>query len=232
MDAVGFRVRNKDKILQIDGQYKNHALLQKVTLQPTNQVFGDNSLRYIDIPIPQSSTIPLLALRCDFYCFYTMADASTYRIFTKRTPSTEAPPTVDVYIFGDPPATTASGGIGFRVRNQVSGAVVFDSNYKYLRVLGYYTNTSATPSSPITFPGRKVALVQGVRSYGAFKDRSGFVVIDSTYSGVMSTPSESAAVYQYIIVRSFNLPWDGGSYPRYDYSSLSNSFMVIDVTNF
>lgn len=232
MEEVGFRVRNKDRIVQIDGLYKNHALLYKATVQPLESVFGDNSLRYIDIPIPASKFTPLVALRCDFACFYTQVNETIFRIFSRRTPSTETPPTVEVFVFGDPPSEVPPGAVGLRVRSKLTGEIVFDSNYKYLKVLGHYVNRETPVSDPIKFPGRKVAVVQGVRSYGAFTDRSGFVIIDSTYSGIITTPTQDSALYRYAIVRSFNLPWDGGSYPRYDFSSHANSYMVVDVTGF
>lgn len=232
MEIVGLRVRNKDRVVQIDGMYKNHALLKKQTVQPTESVFGDNSLRYVDIQIPPTKNLPLVALRSDFACFYTMVDINTIRVFTKRTPATDPPPQADVYIFGDPPAAAAPGSIGLRVRSNITGEVVYDSTYKYLRVLGHYVDTTASLDNPLKFPGKKVAVVQGVRSYGAFKDRSNFIVIDSIYSGVITTIGLDAVSYRYLLVRSFNLPWDGGSYPRYDFSSRANSFTVIDVTGY
>ncbi|AGL85554.1 hypothetical protein [Pseudomonas protegens] len=229
MSEIGFRVRNQNRAIQIDSRFRNHCLLSQGRVVPaTSGEFGN--IKYTDVPMPQSSTPQIVAIRGNNPTFYVM-NGQYVRIFSVT--NTGAPQGfADYYIFGTP-NSDEGGKPGMRIRNRHTGETVYNSLRKYIRIL----NSSALPGANTGSiqVGRKCALIQNTRGYGARKQRTGpngTIVIEDVKSTFIITPTDNTWEHRSGIVANINRPWDGQGFAEYNFSQFQASVTIIDVTGY
>jgi len=132
--ALGVRVRNSSGFIQIDGNYRNAALVAKHVITPTGSA-NQNGMYYTSLTI--TAINPFLV----GYTGNTNNDMSisfvsrtgnswSFHIFTRTLAA------VEIYHFDNMSiAQVANVNVGIRIRNVNTGEVVFDSRCKYMRVI-------------------------------------------------------------------------------------------------
>ncbi|MFK0309738.1 hypothetical protein ACIQUF_00700 [Pseudomonas sp. NPDC090233] len=166
MAEYGLRIKNANGFVQIDGTYANLALVEKLTLTATSQAGGPNGIIYFitrDFPGYTTATIALSMPNNVAVCWSGQLINGVLRVTFWAT--TQNP--FEVYVFD-----VASRGqrfainYGLVVKNKATGAVVFDSRMKYMRVLEAVSGKSTDGSFPTTdrsYPAlKKVAVIQSV----------------------------------------------------------------------
>ncbi|MCX2891860.1 hypothetical protein OO258_26890, partial [Pseudomonas sp. DCB_BI] len=164
--ALSFCRRHANGFVQIDGTYSNLALVERLTLTATSQAGGPNGVIYYivrDFPGYTTPTIALSMANNVGVCWSGQLVNGVLRVTfwaTARNP-------FEVYVFD-----VASRGqrfainYGLVVKNKTTGAVVFDSRMKYMRVLGTVSGRSTNGSFPTTdrsYPAlKKIAVIQCV----------------------------------------------------------------------
>lgn len=235
---VGLRVRNKNRVLQIDGEYKNHELVSVGTYAMAST---DNGLWgvFADIPVPPGRTNALIAVsKQDRGVYVKKLNSSTFRIFAGQNTSATSG-SVKVYMFAEPIQRASTGKIGLIVRSRITGQVVYDSSFKYLRILGFVQVNLAMPidanvpptSASFNYPGKEVAIIQCLRPYGRRQNPSGNpqlpVGVFGFFGGTMRTPDLSTALIEHRVIASAVGP--NGS----DVASQTlGAYIVVDVTNY
>jgi hypothetical protein len=225
---IGMRIRNNGNILQVDGNYQNMEVSAQGTAT-TSGSYGGTSEMYADIPIPSGRGNSLLAVygaTAAVYC--KKQDANTFRVFSQAS----TPATFTYYLFSTPQAV--SGGVGLKIRNNTTGAVLFNSRYKYLRVLDYLTGTLAIDSAiSRQYPGKKVAIIQTLRPFHIKIDSGGTsqqpAGVFTFRSGQMTNPQSDTATVTFGISFVF-----GGPVQVTPVANGMNSigYLVIDVTGY
>lgn len=229
-DVVGFRVRNKDKILQIDGSYQCQELVSVNTYTMSSK---DNDILgyYAAISVPSGRTNPLVAVSGSSQGVYVKKmSSSVFRIYSGN--NLDEARTVKVYIFADP-VNASGGGIGLVVRNRVTGNVVYNSNNKYIRILGFTpVSLGLNQSFSTTYSGRNIAIVQSVRPYARKTDTGGPpnqpIGLFGFFSGVMKSPDSSTCVIEHRAVASAV----GGNVGNTLYTSPWGTYLIVDVTGY
>lgn len=232
MSEIGFRLKNSARSIQIDSQFRNHCLLAKGRVTPSQTGDFDSSLRFEDVPLPLSTTPCIVAIRANNPAFYVMVEGHAVRLFSK-TRTMEPRGWVDYFIFGTPFADPG-GRPGLRIRNRLTGETVYNSLRKYLRVIRTYTGNEQ--NSGEIGAGRVCALVQNLRSYGARKQKAagtnGSIIIEDVKSSTIKTPTDNSWEHRSGTVAQATRPWDGMSFHEYNYQQAQRSVTVIDVTDF
>ncbi len=191
-DLVGLRVRGSGGVLQIDGNFFNLALKQKGLL---SVVFQPDGYGYANLQVVASSKA-LIAFLCPNMCFLrTMSIGSGVINCQFRAINGSS---IQWFLFDDP-STMSIGNqkLGLIVRNRITQKVVFDSRYKYMKVLQSYSSSNyATPPAFYSFPGRAVAIVQGQLSYAITHDYIGQPPngIDVAQFEAVTTSSQNGSV--------------------------------------
>ena len=163
--AYGFRVRNANGFIQIDGTYRNAALVAKYTITPGN-VSNPNGMYLTDFTIPNGIN-PLIVGATpsggNNICMSLLSRSGnswTYRIATtSRNP-------IELYHFDNMSLAAVAGTVGMRVRNINTGEVVFDSRCKYMRVLDFLAGKETLPNFPSqtkSYGVAKVGVLQATR---------------------------------------------------------------------
>lgn len=173
---VGLRVRNSARILQIDGEYQNHELVSKTDylIPPpgsTSDMWGPS----VDVAFPSGRTDPLIAIRTEAAAgvYVVRVGASSFRVY-RGSGNLTGNVAFTAYIFAAPIERSGAGLVGLVVRSMATGKVVYNSNYRYLRVLNFASvnlpmpaNAQETPPSAVfTHGGKTVAIAQCVRPNG------------------------------------------------------------------
>lgn len=136
--SYGLRVVNDTNAVQIDQDYRNYVLLNKITVTSVDATtagvafttYGCTWVSYTTV-----STKSLLAFRSDYPVAIMDATVSgTQTVYKIGVVAGYVP--ITIYEFGPAPAST--DGYGLRVWNG-SSEVVFDSNYHYMRIVDYWT---------------------------------------------------------------------------------------------
>lgn len=227
--AVGLRVRNSSNILQIDGTYQNLELYATGTI--TMNLDDNNLGAYAEVACPAGKFSPVLAVKtASEGVFVIRHSASVFRIYVGARVYTK---TVTYYLFTES-GPVSPGGVGLIVRNENTGAVVYNSNKKYLRVLQPVVGAIAVDGSlSYSFPGKSIAIVQGLRpnyrniTSGGPVGQPVFVI--TLKSGTMRTPDASTAVLDY---RTFiTLTGFGSIAPSTDAMGNCN-YLIVDVTGY
>ncbi|MCU7649483.1 hypothetical protein [Pseudomonas piscis] len=230
VDLVGFRVRNQNKILQIDGRYENQELVSVDTYVMSsrdNDIFGC----YAAVNVPSGRKNPIIAVSGSAQGVYIKRiSAGLFYIYSG---SGDDKRTVRVYIFADPYPVSVGGSVGLVVRNRVTGTVVYNSNNKYIRVLGFESvSLGLYKSASATFPGKTIAIIQGVRPYARKTDDGGPpnqpVGLFGFFSGIIKSPDTST----YIIEHRGVANAVGGRAGNTLSVSPWGSYLVIDVTGY
>ncbi|UOL48387.1 hypothetical protein [Pseudomonas phage Almagne] len=163
VDTVGFRVRNQDRVLQIDGTYTNMEFKSKGTLTPSQQ--SNDILGYFaDVQSPSPTAVIAVVGQGDGVYVKKMPNGN-FRVYAGRSLPSQVTP-FTYYIFDKASNTDLGGGFGFVVRSRITGQVVFNSNRRYLRILDMI-NATVLPdeSSTFSYPGKSIAPIQCRKSY-------------------------------------------------------------------
>lgn len=241
-DIVGIAVRNQNRILQIDGEYQNHELVYKAEYtvpdwDSTNDMWGG----FIDVIVPPNRENVVMAIKTLAPSgLYTIKISNTsYRIYRGSTNPLSGGIPVTVYFFATPIENNQPGGIGIVVRSRTSGKIVFNSNYRYLRILQfapvdlYVPQNAQDPPSTATFSfvDKTVAIVQCVRPNGRRQTPGGTpqqpISIFGFFSGTMRTDGAGTATITHRVISSAIGPW-GSSVA----SQTFGTYMIIDVTGY
>jgi hypothetical protein len=118
---------------QIDGSYKNLAVVRSGTLTPVKDetVFAGPNVYVVDIPVSPSSG-EILAVSCEskFTLLWNTNSNAIYRVFG-QTP-------VKYYVFN---TNAPLSNYGFQVLNPTTQEVVFDATWKVFNVADIKTST-------------------------------------------------------------------------------------------
>lgn len=237
-DRVGLRIRNSSRIVQIDGEYKNHELVSVGTYAMSTV---DSGLwgAYVDIAVPPARSNALIAVsKADRGVYVKKINQNTFRVFAgQNTASTSG--SVKVYIFAEPIQRPSTGLLGLIVRSKLTGDVVYNSNYRYLRILGfvsvdlYMPQDANVPPSSATFnyPGKEVAIIQCLRPYGRRQSPGGNpqlpIGIFGFFGGTMRTPDPTTALIEHRVIAAAVGP------PGTDVAAQTlGAYIVVDVSNF
>lgn len=124
-----------------------------------------------------------------------------------------------LFVFGTPDQTEASGGYGLKVYDK-NGIIVYDSNKKYMRVVGVGTESGAN----YTLSGKNYAVVEASQWLPKYKndlDCMFYTRVDEVYKSdtvvTLSTENAFAPLYADIVFNTMPL--------------LSGCF-ILDVTNY
>lgn len=235
---VGMRVRNKDRILQIDGEYQNHELVLVADYNLTGTAGGLGGPT-ADVSVPAGRTNAIIAVaKADRGVYVKKIDASTFRIFAGNNQAGSSG-TVRVYMFAVPIERTSTGLVGLVIRSRLTGAVVYNSNYKYLKILKFFTvdlympqDANVPPSSvSYDFPGKSVAIIQCLRPYGRRQVAGGTPQQPNSvfgfFSGTMRTPVPTTATIEHRVTASAVGP------PGSSVTSMTlGAYIVVDVTSY
>lgn len=227
--AEGFRVRNSANILQIDGIYQNLELLFKATLT----LSLSNSIGcYNDIVVPANKVNALIALYdTGTGCYIQVSSSGVYRVYSELSQKGK---TIEYFLFAEPNDSPQIGGVGFVVRNPNTAKVIFHSARRYFRVMQTFIGDIPIDTQiSVSFPGRKIAILQCMRvrywrfDTGGTGGTPSFVV--TIRSGVMRVDGAGNAIVQNKIVAQLGGPGGGtAGTDNFPYGS----YMFIDVTNF
>lgn len=152
---AGVQITNEQGTFQIDGEYRNYALVNK-------QSIVTGALASIDVTYTAQSTAfpPILAIHCQqgFIISGPSVSGSTYtwRVHKYSTAST----ILDCYIYGPPPQEGAT--FGCQVFNE-SSVLCFDATFKYFKALGQNAGSHNGSDEQFTtdYPqAQKIAVVQ------------------------------------------------------------------------
>lgn len=238
VDAVGLRVRNKDRILQIDGEFQNHELVSfgDYTFSNPENIFWRD---YVDVPVPPGRTNAIIAVsKADRGVYVKKLNASTFRVFSGNN-TTAVSGTVRVYIFAVPIERASTGLIGLVVRSRITGAVVYNSNFKYLRILSFFPvdlyvaqDANVPPASvSYNFPGKSVAIIQCLRPYARRSTPGGNpqqpIGIYGFFGGTMKVPDPSTALIEHRVIASAVGPPASGLV-----AMTQGVYLVVDVTSY
>lgn len=229
--ALGLRVRNANGFVQIDGNYRNSALVAKYTVNPS-AASNANGMYITDLTIPYG-IYPVLVGHTPggsnsmaFSLLSRTGNSWTYRILT----TTRA--AIEVYHFDNMSIAKITGTVGIRVRNATTGEVVFDSRCKYMRIIdtnyGVGNNHVAVDR---TYGIAKVGIMQAMR--------------------FMTSPSEAlpgnpplilATIIQSVFSASGGRAWTGTApvivlgpaqnVSAFNFENWSWGYLMLDLSNF
>jgi len=231
MANVGLRVKGASSVVQIDSFYRNFELIATGNLTLTG---GGDVGHFGDISIPSGESFPVLALSTPtYYCWGTMLNDTTYRIYAIG-PSGVIP-TIRYYIYGTPKPSNVgqTGAIGLRIRNRVTGNIAFSSERKYMKVLQVRSGQMAVQDTLTgsVAAGRSIAIAVQLRPYSWRRrtvDQGQPVVQITIFGGQIRCSGNSW---------SYNFGGSGGeaflgNLPTISYDRLGYNFMILDVTGF
>lgn len=152
--TLGIRMRQKNGVKVIDDRFSNLALTYKgiyVSDGSERDIPGIPRTKYVEV----SGTNPVIAISNSFLGDYgggaraRRVDMGNgiFRFFFCIPMDYWAPISgiqINYYIFDITPISGVSG-IGFRIRNRLTNGVVFDSRYRYMKVVGFQTLTGTFP---------------------------------------------------------------------------------------
>lgn len=238
---VGLRIRNQNQILQIDGEYQNLELVSKTdhsipVSSPTGDMWGGS----IDIAVPAGRSNVTMAVKTTVATgvYVVKIGASIFRVY-RGSLSGSNPVVFTAYIFATPIERQSFGLIGLVVRSRLTGSVVYNSNYRYLRILRFAPvdlympiDGLAPPSvASFSFPGKNVAIMQCVRPNGRRQNPAGTpqmpISVFGFFGGTMRTDGGGVAIIEHRAIASAIGP-NGQSVA----SQTFGTYMIIDVTGY
>ncbi|MGZ0702531.1 hypothetical protein [Pseudomonas piscis] len=221
-DAYGLRVRNKDKILQIDGDYQCQELVSVSTLTMSSR---DDFLPgyHADLTVPSGRENTTIAVSGSSQGVYVKKISPTvFRIYSGN--SSDGTRTVKVYVFADP-LNNEVGGVGLVVRSRTTGGIVYNSNKRYARILGFVpVSVNVYQAYSGSYPGKSIAIIQSVRPYAIQTT----AYAQEFFSGVMRNNGESAYIIEHRHVA--RAPGQGSRENLYE--SPQGTYIIVDVTDY
>ncbi|EKT4091569.1 hypothetical protein MG068_08455 [Stenotrophomonas sp. ASS1] len=144
----GVRIRSTvDSLVQIDPSYENLALKTSgaVTTVVAGSTPGLNECGIATITVAGCNN-PVLAIRCDSNFVGLLSRTSSGGTYTWKIIANTPVVTVSYWVFDttDVAQMQFNTTRGMRVRNPANNRVVFDSRYKYLRVIAMANSTQAS----------------------------------------------------------------------------------------
>lgn len=234
MAEYGLKVNNPSGIVVIDGTYSNLALRSSGIFDMTGATSTGSAYQKT---FTLTAVTPVLALSCDSSVKCAVASISQNGTTVTVVIETQAIGPVSYYLF-DNPVYGAAFNIkyGLIVRNKTTGAVVFDSRLKYMRVLDFIVGSasgSGYPSTSKSYAGvTKIAVVQCARKmYATTTVTPGspplLLIIDT--GGATYTASGNT-----ITLSSF-LRWQIGptaNITAYNQDLTDYAYLVLDLSNY
>lgn len=135
-------------LVQIDDDYSNHSLAEKrvVTLALTNNNFGDDHT--VVFNGPESPILAAIMPNAGFFVRNYSRSGNTHT-FVINVRGLNVSSTTATFYFFVPFQPTPGAGVGMRIRRPSDLQVVFDSRFKYLRVLGVLAGKDQPSNSDI-----------------------------------------------------------------------------------
>lgn len=144
----GLRITNTSGYLQIDSTYKNHSLRTKGTVMTTASYGSARSNSTATITVANCAN-PFIFFRSSVYVsnMNLTVSGSTYSFIVQAEGTVGQ--SVDYYVFDEPIQQSPTHGL--RLYNETTGALVFESGQKYLRIVDYQMNLSYASSGSNSF---------------------------------------------------------------------------------
>ncbi len=229
--GIGFQCFNDSGYIQIDENYRNLALLRKVTLTGTdaNSVGVPLALytcKWVSYTAASKESVIAFSSTGKFCPFIVQEENGTFSwkialdIYSGNNQ-------VIIYEFGPPPSTGANSG--FQVFNG-SSQLVFDANFKYMRLADFVTINfiDNLKKSRSYVSGRTYAVAYGcgAANYDSYQDFPGQF---QNYVGMYMTQFTSPHVLYFdeVGVYSATSSQSQGGSPSY-----VAAMTVVDVTGF
>lgn len=181
MASAGLQIWNNDDFIQIDANYANYSMVKKGTIQTTagNNDWDDRPPVGPALITLSNGSNPMLAIKPrkstrvqrwktgNTWYFKLLVDGGDAW-------NTEPLPAVPYYIFDKPPTTATPNGYGLQVWNE-QGLVVFDSMFKYMRVVDVINQDGTFPyvggsNRTYKYAGKEVAVITCQQGYYVFQD--------------------------------------------------------------
>lgn len=208
---------------------------------PNTVVGGDMWGPSVDVPVPSGRTNIIMAIKTSAPAgFYVVKiSASTYRVYRGTNQGTSENIPFTVYFFATSIEQPEQSGTGLLIRNRVTGKVVFNSNFRYLRIMQFAALSLAMPvdanapptTATFSFPGRTLAVVQCVRPNGRRQVPAGTpqqpVSVFGFFSGTMRTDGAGTVTITHRVIASAV-----GPYGQSVAEQRLGSYMIIDVTGY
>lgn len=237
--AVGVRWIGADTgVIQVDSSYFNLAFISKATVTPTTPYSFAKYGRsyYIDLQF-SGVTNPTLAIHCAnaggaqiVHTQYPSAGVVIFRVVCRL------PQPFEYFLYDI--ANTDPHGIGIRIKNPATGLTVYNSLLNYQKVLEFYSGQDQLGSGASlrivnTYPGKKVAVVQGTRRIlvqdSVFSDFEAYTTFYTTW---MIINGAGAAIDLIFEMDWMDGPWDPSRQPvQNDFDQGAYGFLIVDVTD-
>ena len=172
---AGIQIFGSHGLFQIDGTYRNLALRSKLTVNTTSSLGASLGSVTDVLNLPTGTTTPVIAVRGGTNAatvYWLNVGTGQYQVMTNAPVGTS----LTIYLFAESAPSTS--GSGLRVFD-ASGAVVFDSMQKYMRVAGIVVSSAL---------GQSIALPSG-RAYA-------LAVTGGFYSNAVAVPVSQYQNYQ------------------------------------
>lgn len=232
MDA-GLIVRNDTGIVQIDSKFTNMAMVMKGTHRFT-AAFQPVS---IEVP-PDRIRNSCIAIRATSpYANFVSAQRTKNGWFNLHcaTPlGVQTDCTVEYFIFANPIDIYANNP-GLRIRNQTTQELIFDSNFRYWKVL--HTQATNTPGANTAvlqgFPWRKCAVVCSTMAWSITEQTNiiqgvSRVAIDIRYAGSRAMPDGTFQIRKDRTIGAGGV----GSGGNFTTDQPVGRYVIVDVTGF
>lgn len=227
------KVRNGNNITLIDDRYYNLMLRQKIVgVRPVYNPAGKKYEVTVSIACTADAVI---AYRCNS----AFAGIKNYVLQSGQqrnvTLASYSDFSMDIYVFDIPQYAIIKGTIALIIRNRNTGAKVFDSRGRYMKILGYMTVTVAANSGLFdTFNGSDkspacVPLQPYLRMWSGSFDAGGSPVSESAID-LMQTKAVGNTIQAKIEEYGYKTGGAGGV--SQEFYSGSKVLMFVDVTGF
>lgn len=213
---------------QIDGTYKNLAVIRSGTVTPIKTVGLDAGPNVYDATITVNAAAgELLAFGCDVYCglLWTTANSAKIRVI--------GPNLVRYYIFG---AGAPPGSYGLQVFNETTQELVFDATWRVFNVVDIRSGYGAVSY----VSGREYAVLYIAQSASHeltvqwIIPNSVYIVRRNYYSDMVVMAGEQVTISSGLmsqVVGQDVTPPDAPD-PFFYSNGLSMRMMILDVTGF
>lgn len=224
--TAGIEIRNSSSNLVIDGQFQNLALSSKTYVQCSTSFYTWYMGTFV---APNNSLIAVSDPKAMVLLVSRSSSDYTYRILRPSSGS------ATVYVFS--PLTTSSTNVGIQVFND-SGALVFDSGFKYLKVIDLLNKPNLGPAAGGTGSGTTRSYA-GIGELAVIHSSPFFYGVDDSfqsnlrfYTEYSSVISMTSNTINFFAETAFMVEYQS-TYPLYPtVAGGIPQFMVVDVTGY
>ncbi|WP_110947368.1 hypothetical protein [Pseudomonas bohemica] len=240
MAEYGLVIKNANGNLVIDGTYANLALVEKITLSASLGPSGANGGSYRVAMTLSGYTTPLLVIYSPntkvAYTGSNQGSGNWSFTFHAETQNTA----FDVYCFDIASrGQKFSGDYGLVVKNKTTGAVVFDSRCKYMRILDTYVGTADSqtniPEINRSYGKTKVGIAQGVMLVTSYNQQVGGGTATDPYNLVIIMFSAMKSSGGSINVSNMNFSTSGpaptSQNPAVNWTQTGYCYLMVDLSD-